>query len=853
MTKEEFASLVAGERIYLDGATGSNLQKAGMPSGVCPDLWISENPEALINLQLEFLRAGSRIVYAPTFTANRVKLAEYGLEGRLKELNKILVGESKEAIRRFHEENPDAPECFVAGDVTMTGLQLKPIGQLEFEELIDIYKEQITALNEAGADLIVVETMMSLQETRAAVIAAKEVCDLPVIATMTFEGNGRSLYGTDPVTALITLQSLGVSAFGANCSTGPEHMVPMIKKMCAVAEIPIICKPNAGLPELDENGNTVYRLNPEEFGRDMEEIVRSGARILGGCCGTTPDHIRALHEHTVDMDVSEPESDENADEPVYYLTSERKTLEFGLNGRFMIVGERINPTGKKALQAELREGCFDIVADFAEEQDAKGASVLDVNVGMSGVDEKALMIRAIDEVTQIVKLPLAIDTSHVDIMEAALRRYPGRALMNSISLETAKCEPMLHLAKKYGAAFILLPLSDAGLPKSLEEKKNAIRTVMEKALEIGLRKTDIIVDGLVGTVGASPTAALETLETIRFCHDELGLATICGLSNISFGLPERINVNTAFLTLAIQAGLTMAIANPNQEALVTAAKSADMLLAKPESDVVYIEHVNEVKALHEDEIVVKKSEYERLQALSAGVPADAGIAHQAGEKPGKTDAGPDASHDSDAVWQAVMKGRRKTIADTVQEALDAGRTPQDILNESLLPAIDEVGKLFDQKKYFLPQLIASGEAMKNGIAVIEPLLQEGKDDSVVMPTIVIATVEGDIHDIGKNLVVLMLKNFGFNVIDLGKDVPKEEIVRTAIDNKADIIALSALMTTTMREMKNVIDHARNCGLDCHFMIGGAVITPEYAEEINANYSSDAADAVRVAKKLTGMA
>ncbi len=853
MTKEEFESLVARELIYLDGATGSNLQKAGMPSGVCPDLWISENPEALINLQLQFLRAGSRIVYAPTFTANRIKLAEYGLESRLKELNRILVGESKEAIRRFHEENPDAPECFVAGDITMTGIQLKPAGPMDFEELIDIYKDQITALEEAGADLIVVETMMSLQETRAAVIAAKEVSDLPVIATMTFEGDGRSLYGTDPVTALVTLQSLGVSAFGANCSTGPEHMVPMIRRMKEVSTIPIICKPNAGLPELDENGNTVYRLSPEEFGRDMEEIVRSGASIIGGCCGTTPDHIRALHEHTINMPLLQEDTDSGMNESEYCLSSERQTLQFGLNGRFMIVGERINPTGKKALQAELREGCFDMVSDFAEQQTEKGAAVLDVNVGMSGVDEKALMIRAVDEVSQIVKLPLSIDTSHVDIMEAALRRYPGRALMNSISLESEKCVPLLRLAKKYGAAFILLPLSDAGLPKSLEEKKSIIHEVMDKALEIGLKKTDIIVDGLVGTVGASSTAALETLETIRYCHDELGLATICGLSNISFGLPERINVNTAFLTLAIQAGLTMAIANPNQEQLVNAAKSADLLLAKPEADTAYIEQMNEIRELHEGEVVVKKSELERLRTLASGASEADVKKAESGDSGKKSNAGSDTSHADDPIWQAVLKGRRKNIAEIVETAIKEGRSPQEILNESLLPAINEVGVLFDKKKYFLPQLIASGETMKNGIAVIEPLLQEGRDTAETMPTVVVATVEGDIHDIGKNLVVLMLKNYGFNVIDLGKDVPKETIIQAAKEHNADIIALSALMTTTMREMKNVIDHARESGLNCHYMIGGAVITPEYADEINAVYSSDAADAVRVAKKLMGMA
>ena len=854
MTRNEFLELTEGSLIYLDGATGSNLQKAGMPIGVCPDLWISENPEALINLQLDFLRAGTRIVYSPTFTANRIKLAEFQLENRLEELNTTLVGLSKEAIRRFREENPDAPKCYVAGDITMTGVQLKPAGPMEFEELIDIYKQQIKALEKAGADLIVVETMMSLAETRAAVIACKEVSDLPIIATMTFEGDGRSLFGTDPVTALITLQSLGVSAFGANCSTGPDKMIPLVKNMSKYANIPIICKPNAGLPELDENGNTVYNVTPEDFGKMMIDVVNAGASIVGGCCGTTPDHIAELVKATREMKPVEVQK-----EDVYTLTSERLTHTFGLSDRFFIVGERINPTGKKALQAELREGKFDIVNDFAEAQEKNGAKVLDVNMGMSGVDEGELMLKAIEEISGITKLPLSIDTSHVEIMEKALRNYHGRALMNSISLESAKCEPMLRLAKKYGAAFVLLPLSDEGIPKDFEEKKRCIKGVLDKALEIGLTKKDIVVDGLVGTVGADSSAALQVIETIKYCKEELGLATICGLSNISFGLPERIFVNTAFLTLSIQAGLTMAIANPNQDMLVTAALATDLLLNKDGADLPYIDRMNDYKEEHADDVVVKKDDIADLLDAASGLAKAAGkdffkerkVSGASGRKKASSDKSNKSNSvgEHDAIFQAVLKGKREQIIDAVDASIASGRSADDILNISLLPAINEVGVLFDKKKYFLPQLIASGEAMKNAVTRIEPLLMAGRDSSEQMPVVVIATVKGDIHDIGKNLVVLMMKNYGFEVHDLGKDVPKEDIVKAAKEHNADIIALSALMTTTMREMKNVIDYAHEEGLDCHFMIGGAVITPEYADEIHATYSSDAADAVRVAKQL----
>ncbi len=850
MKKSEFAEFAGKGLRYLDGATGSNLQKRGMPGGVCPDLWISENPEIMIKLQEEFLEAGSDIIYSPTFTANRIKLAEFGLQDRVEELNHTLVGISKEAVRRYREKSGDDREILIAGDITMTGVQLAPNGPMQFEELVNIYKEQIKALVSGGADLIVVETMMSLQETRAALIAAKETTDTAVIATMTFESDGKSLYGTDPLTALITLQSLGAAAFGANCSTGPVDMIPMIKKMAEYAEIPVICKPNAGLPELDSEGNTVYNVDAETFAEDMKKIVEAGASILGGCCGTTPEHIKALHEKTSSMPVGVREKKKS-----YLLSSERSFHEFSLGDRFFIVGERINPTGKKALQAELREGRFDMVREFAEAQEEKGAKVLDVNVGMSGVDEKELMKKAVEVVSETVKLPLSIDTSHVDIMEAALRLYPGRALMNSISLESAKCDKLLDLAKKYGAMFVLLPVSDEGLPKNLDEKKKIIREIMDKALAKGLSKKDIVVDGLVGTVGADSHAAVDTLDTIRYCHDELGLATTCGLSNISFGLPERIFVNSAFMTLAINAGLTMAIANPNQDLLVHAALASDLLLDKKDADLPYIDRMNEYKEAHAGEITVKEDDISSLLdaagtiAKAAGKDFFKGRKIQNKKKDTAVSSGKKASGSADAVFQAVVKGKRDAIADIVSKELKSGRKADDILNISLLPAINEVGVLFDRKKYFLPQLIASGETMKNAVDLLEPYLAEGRDENQEMPVVVIATVKGDIHDIGKNLVVLMMKNYGFEVHDLGKDIPKEDIIEAAKKYNADIIALSALMTTTMREMKNVIEYARSEGLDCPVMIGGAVITSDYAEEINAVYSSDAADAVRVAKKL----
>lgn len=837
MTREEFITLSKDHILYLDGATGSNLVKAGMPSGVCPEQWILEHQGVMLQLQKDYVQAGTNILYAPTFTANRVKLAEYHLEKNMTSMIRDLVAISKKAA----ESTPGHP-VYVAGDLTMTGEQLKPMGKMELETLIDIYKEQILCLVDAGADLLVVETMMSLAETRAALIAAKEVCDLPVIATLTFEADGRTLFGTDAKTAAIVLESLGASAIGANCSTGPAQMESIISEMVSHTRIPVIAKPNAGLPFLDENGTTCYNMEAEEFAEEMEVLVNAGATILGGCCGTTPEFIRQIHERFgTDAKVAASRRPDG----IRYLTSERITHSFGLDDGFFVVGERINPTGKKALQAQLREGSFEKVIQFAEEQEACGAKVLDINMGMSGIDEKASMLRALEEVSGVTNLPISLDSSYVEVLEAALRNYPGRALVNSVSLETEKFEKLLPIVAKYGAMFILLPLSDAGLPKDIEEKKEIIHKIYDRALSLGMCKEDIVVDGLVATVGANPKAALETLETIRYCKEN-GFATICGLSNISFAMPERSFVNTAFLTLAIQAGLTMAIANPSQELLMSCALAADLLLNKEEAALRYIEYAGGVRERREE----KEAELAKKLALleNQGTTAKTGTAGNAA-KEATADNGPQINEMQDKLKTAVLKGNRNGIVKITKEALESGEKPAELLNQVLLPAINQVGEFFDQGKYFLPQLIASAEAMKNSIEVLEPLLQTGGTGEE-MPVVVIATVEGDIHDIGKNLVALMLKNHGFHVIDLGKDVPQAKILESAKEHHAEFIALSALMTTTMQRMREIVAAAKEEGITAKIIIGGAVITQEYADEIGADgYSKDAADAVKLAKSL----
>lgn len=841
MRTEDFQQFLTKQIRYLDGATGSNLMRAGMPSGVCPEQWILEHRDVCLKLQMDYAAAGTDILYCPTFSGNRIKLEEYRLADRMEEMITQLVGISRQAA-----DSADHP-VLIAGDLTMTGRQLVPIGTMEFEELIDVYKEQIRYLEAAGADLLVVETMMSLQEARAALIAAKEVSELPVMVTMTFEKDGRTLFGTDALTAAVCLEKLGAAAIGANCSTGPAHMAELIRTMAQAVSIPVIAKPNAGLPAVDELGNTCYDMGPEQFAEEMLLLVREGASVLGGCCGTTPEYIRLLKEKTCGMRPNIPPK-----QKLRYLTSERMTVSFTLDQGFMIVGERINPTGKKALQAQLRDGQMDMVIRFAEEQEACGAQILDVNMGMSGIDEKQMMLRSIQEVSGVTNLPLSLDSSHVDVLEEALRQYPGRALINSISLEKEKYEKLLPLAAKYGAMFILLPLSDKGLPENLEEKKQIIHTILDRALSLGMTKEDIIVDGLVATVGANKMAALETLETIRYCKS-LGLATICGLSNISFGMPERSFVNTAFLTLAIQAGLTMAIANPSQELLVSCALAADLLLNKEEADIRYIEYAALVKEKRE-QAAAKAAAQALAKAAAAPSANNRGTQPEAAQSASAANTASGSLAENSVrkeLHNAVMKGNRKGIKDIVKEALKQGEDPSLLLNDILLPAINLVGEYFDKGKYFLPQLISSAEAMKNAIEVLEPLLLK-ETDAEHMPVVVIATVEGDIHDIGKNLVALMLKNYGFRVIDLGKDVPAKQIIQAAQNHHAQIIALSALMTTTMQRMREVVALAKQEKLTAKIMIGGAVITQEYADEIGADgYSSDAADAVRLAKRLTG--
>ena len=783
--------------IILDGATGTELHKKGMPAGVCPEIWCLENPDIISGVHAGYRDAGADIVYTATFGANGIKLSQYGAYDVV-EINRDLTLLARRAV---------GADVLLAGDICSTGRFVRPFGDLDFEEAIDAYKEQVKGLLEGGVDLFVIETMMDIQETRAALIAVKELSDKFTIVTMTYEENGRTLNGTDPVTALITLQSLGADAVGCNCSTGPEEMLGLIEAMKPWARIPLVAKPNAGMPELIE-GKTIFNMNADAFASFGAQFVSKGANLIGGCCGTTPEHIRKLKEALAGIKPVLPVRDS-----IGALSSARSYVILEGERPLSIVGERINPTGKKALQQELLEGRMSLVRTMAKEQENQGASLLDVNMGMPGIDEKETMLDAIGNLSVASELPLVIDSSNIEVIEAALRLYPGRVLINSISGETKKMARLLPVAAKYGAMFILLPLADGDIPETAEERKKIIEDVFEKAADLGFTKSDIVVDGLVMAASSNFKAPMETLKTIEWSSHVFGTNTIVGLSNVSFGMPERKWLNASFLAMAVSKGLTMAIANPGVEELINSKLAGDVLAGRDKDASRYISHFSQMppKVKQEDAPSHKTSE--------------------------------------DKVFQAILEGNREDIERLLSGAMDSGMGAQKIVDEIMIPSITEVGDLFDRREYFLPQLIASAETMKKGIAFLEPWLGDAKLNKKQKGLIIIATVKGDVHDIGKNIVALMLKNHGFEVVDLGKDVPAEVIVQEAVRLKSSVIGLSALMTTTMVIMKEVIDLAQRESLDCKFMVGGAVVTKAYAKSIGAHYAKDGVEAVRVVEKL----
>lgn len=789
-------NLLQKQVVIIDGATGTELQKKGLPAGVCPEIWCLENPEVIGEVHSSYQKAGAQIVYSCTFGANRFKLNQYGVKKDVYSVNRELARLAKQACGK---------NALVAGDIGPTGLFIEPFGPLAFEEAVDAFKEQARGLIDGGCDLIVIETMIDIQETRAALLAVKELSDIFTICSMTFEKDGHTLGGTPPQSALITLQSLGADAVGCNCSAGPEQMVEFIAAMKPYATVPLLAKPNAGMPRL-EGLQTVFDMDAKTFAQFARKLAAAGANLLGGCCGTTPDHIAALSKALGKRKPLQPRRSS-----LSALSSARSFLSLDQDQPLFVVGERINPTGKKALQEELKDGKMTIIRQMAHEQEAQGASILDVNVGQPGIDEVQTIKKVISLLATATRLPLVIDSSRVETIEATLRLYPGRMLINSISAEKEKLARLLPLAAKYGAMFILLPLTDGDIPKTAKKRQGVIQSIYRQAQKFGLTKDDFVVDGLVMAVASDAAAAKETLATVAWCRETFKSRTILGLSNVSFGMPGRPWLNAGFLAMAQYCGLTMAIANPASVEFMNIKYAGDTLIAKEKAALHYINHFT--------------------GQTSSDAPKTALAQMSPDEK----------------ITAAILDGDREHITTVIQAVLQTGRQASQIVDDLLIPAIVRVGELYEKKIYFLPQLMAAAEAMKQALAYLDPLLK--KTAGAVKGKVILATVRGDIHDIGKNIVALLLKNYGYSVIDLGKDVQDEVIIETARKEKPDVIGLSALMTTTMVNMKDIIELARAKGLETDFLVGGAVVTRAYAESIGASYAQDGVAAVRVVDQL----
>jgi len=800
-TRQRVQDLLRERVVILDGANGTELQGRGMPEGVCPELWCSDHPECIQAIHRDYINAGSDIIYSCTFGANRFKLINYGISDEQK-LNHTLVALAKQAA---------AGQAMVAGDIGPTGKLIEPFGDLAFEEAVSCFKEQVKALVEAGVDLLVIETMIDIQEARAALIAAREISDVFTMVSMTFDSSGRTVNGTDPISALVTLQSLGADAVGCNCSMGPEEMIPWVEAMKPLATVPLVIKPNAGLPVL-KDGRTIFTLDPATFSMQGAALIAAGANLLGGCCGTTPAHIEALKDLSRKMKPKPVQK-----QACSGVSSARKTVVFTRDAPLVIIGERINPTGKKDLQEELLSGKGSIVAALAKEQTEQGAQILDVNVGMAGIDEARAMRHVVRALSVSIDAPLCIDSSRIEAIEAALRIYPGRALINSISGEQEKLEPMLKLAARYGAMFILLPLEGKSLPRTSSERVKIVEKVLHEARSWGFSHEDIVVDGLTMTVSADASSGMETLTTLRRCAEELGVHTVVGLSNISFGLPERKWINAAFLAMASAMGLTMAIANPSHEEFMNIKRACDVLTMRDRGAAGLISHFAGMRAQEKDRLP-RKDERHKISALRR-------------------------------VHEAVIEGEREGIGRILEEGLSQGIPAQKFIDEGMIPAIRRVGELYEKRIYFLPQLIASAETMKNACDLLEPHLRTEGISRTRKGTILLATVRGDVHDIGKNIVGLMLNNNGFEVIDLGKDVATDRIIQAMKIHQPHIVGLSALMTTTMVHMREIIKAVRDQNESCSFLVGGAVVTPEYAQSIGACYAKDGVEAVRIAEEI----
>lgn len=796
--------------VVLDGAMGTMLQARGLKLGGIPEEFNITNPEMIKEIHRLYIEAGADIVYTNTFGANGYKLShsEYSVE----EIVKAGVSIAKDVCRQNGEKR-----AFAALDIGPIGQMLEPTGSLSFEQAYDYYREEIIA--GSGADVIVFETMTDLLELKAAVLAAKENSTLPVMCTMTFEQNMRTFTGTSIASMAVTLEGLGVDAIGVNCSLGPKELIPVIEEMSRYTSLPLIVKANAGLPDPVTN---TYDITPEEFAEYMLKMADYNVKLFGGCCGTDERFISVLSEK---LEVHDFSSVKNNQQIKNVISSHLKTVTLD---EPRIIGERINPTGKKRFKEALLNNDIDYILNQAIEQVEAGAEILDVNVGLPGIDEKAMMVRVIKELQAVVDVPLQIDSTIPEVLEAALRVYNGKPIVNSVNGEEKSMEAILPLIKKYGACVVCLTLDEGGIPKKADERIAVAEKITDRALAIGIPKENLIIDCLTLTASAEQDGVIETLKAVEKVKNDLGLKTVLGVSNISFGLPNRELINHTFLTMALERGLDLPIMNPNVTSMTGAFRAFKLLKGYDRDSAEFISNYGNVS--------IKT------------VVANAGETVQINEKTDKIL----NTNPKEALRYAMENGLKAEGTKYTKELLEAGTDSMEIVNEILIPALDKVGALFEQGKVYLPQLILSAGVAQNSFEVIKENMIKSDSKPVSKGKIVLATVKGDIHDIGKNIVKVLLENYGYTVIDLGKDVDYQAVVDAAIEHKAKLVGLSALMTTTLVSMEETIKLLRENNVDCKVVVGGAVLTPEYAGQIGADYyAKDAKETVDIARKVIG--
>lgn len=793
-----FKEYLKNNIVYLDGGTGTLLQQKGLRPGEHPERLNITNPDLITEVHRDYFNAGSNVVCANTFGANRLNFSS-------EELEEIVKAALKNA-RNAREQSTFAGEKFIALDLGSTGRLLKPLGDLDFEDAVEILGETVRYGEKYGADLVFIETMNDSYETKAAVLAAKENSSLPVIVSNAYGEDGKLMTGASPAAMVAMLEGLGVDALGANCSYGPKQLRPVIEELLENASVPVILKPNAGLPK-SVDGQTVFDVEPSEFADEITELVKKGVRLIGGCCGTTPKYIEALKKKTAALSPV-PLTDKN----ITAVSSYTRCVKFGNDP--VLIGERINPTGKKRLKQALAENDLDYILSEAVGQQEKGVHILDVNVGLPEINEAEMLERVVCELQAVTDLPLQADTSDIAAMEAALRRYNGKAMINSVNGKAESMSAVFPLVKKYGGLVVALTLDENGIPETADGRVKIAERIISTAKEYGIEKKNLIFDTLAMTVSADENAAVTALDALRRIKTQLGCHTSLGVSNVSFGLPGRDTVNSIFFSLALENGLSAAIMNPYSAEMMKTYYAYRVLKGLDKNCSDYIAHGD----------------------LVASAPSAPAVSKTVS----------DTAEYRSELQHAVIKGFKDKAAELTKELLK--NTPAlEIVNNEIIPALNTVGEGFEKKTVYLPQLLMSAEAAKSAFNVIKASMSDDKK-SGGKAVIVIATVKGDIHDIGKNIVKLLLENYDFTVIDMGKDVSPEDIVEKAVEVHADFVGLSALMTTTVPAMEETIALLHKKASWCKIIVGGAVLTREYADIIGADkYAKDAMESVRYAE------